>query len=174
MHRLFALVFFLTLPVGAQTVIESIVAKVNDTVILYSDILQEGALLNLENGVPLEMPLSPQLKEKILDSLVVRIMLLAEAHERALSVSEQAVNEMVTTYEKLPHLSDFTKKFEISPAAFRMLVKRRLIARAAVDDHIVRVFAGKPAPSEEQKRIETDKWIESLRKRHRIVYFAIP
>ncbi len=157
-----------------QTIIESVVAKVNDAVILYSDILQEGALLNLENGVPMEAPLSPSLKEKILDSLVVRIMLLAEARERSISVSEQAVNEMVATYEKLPYLADFCRKFQISPAAFRRLVKRRLSARAVIDDHIARVFAGKPEPNEEQKHLEINKWIDSLRKRHRIVYFAIP
>ncbi len=174
MYRAITLMFFITISLAGQTVIESIVAKVDDAVVLYSDILQEGALLNLENGLPIQTPLSPQLKEKILDSLVVRVMLLAEVRERMIPVSEQAVNEMVASYEKLPYLTDFTKNFELSPAAFRMLVKRRLAAREALDDHIARVFAGKPAPTEEQKRVETERWIASLRKKHRIVYFTIP
>ncbi len=174
MHRALALIILIALSLSGQTVIESVVAKVDDTVVLYSDILQEGALLNLENGLPIQTPLSPQLKEKILDSLVVRIMLLAEVRERMLPVSEQMVSEMIASYEKLPYLSDFTKRFELSPAAFRMIVKRRIAAREALNDHIARLFAGKLAPTEEQKRVETEKWIEALRKKHRIVYFAIP
>jgi len=167
--------FLLAAALRAQTVIESIVAKVDDTVILYSELLQEGALLNLENGAPVQTPLSPDLKAKILDSLVVRAMLLVEARERALPVDERKVAEMLATYEKLPYLSDLLKRFELTPTEFRTVVKRRLAARAALDDHLSRVFpAGRAAPTDEQKRAATEKWVDTLRRKHRIVYFAIP
>lgn len=174
MYRAIVGITFFVLSMNAQTVVESIVAKVDDVVILYSDVLQEGALLNLENGLPIQTPLSPDFKQKVLDSLIARAILLGEARDRGLSVSEQMVSDMVTTYEKLPYLSEFLKRFELTSGEFRILVKRRLLARLACDDYLSRFFSGRPTPTEEEKRQAAEKWIETLRKKHRILYYSLP
>lgn len=165
---------FLPFAAGAETVIESVAAKINETVITYSEILQEGALLNLENGVPLQTPLSKELKEKILDSLVVRTMLFLESRERALPVNEQAVTEMLTTYEKIPYLTDFMKSFELTPLEFRMIVKKRLVAKLVTDDFVKRKFTGRAAPTDTDKQKAIEEWFSTLRKKHRIIYYALP
>jgi len=175
MYRAIIGITFFVLFLNAQTIVESIVAKIDDTVILYSEILQEGALLNLENGTPIQTPLSSDFKQKVLDSLVARTMLLAEARERGLSVSEQTVSDTMAAYEKLPYLRDFLERFELTPGEFRMLVKRRLLSRAALDDYLSRFFSGRPVPpTEEEKRQASEKWLETLRKKHRIVYYSLP
>ena len=176
LHRAVLALTLLLLPLaaGAQTVIESVAAKVDGTVITYSEILQEGALLNIENGVPMTAPLSKELKEKILDSLTVRTMVFLESRERSLPVDEQAVTEMLTTYEKIPFITDFLKSFELTALEFRMIVKKRLIVRLMTDDLLKRKFAGRAAPTEEEKKRAIEEWFSTLRKKHRIINYAIP
>ncbi len=176
LHRaVFALtLLFLPLAADAQTVIESVAAKVDETVITYSEILREGALLNIENGIPMNAPLSKELKGKILDSLIVRTMVFLESRERSLPVDEQAVTEMLTTYEKIPSIADFLKTFELTALEFRMIVKKRLVARLMIDELVKRKFAGRAAPTEEDKKKATEEWFSTLRKKHRIINYAIP
>lgn len=176
-YRTILCLILLAAPVAAtaQQVIESIAAKIDDTtVITYSDILQEAALLNLENGAPLHTPLSRELKEKILDSLILRAILFFESRDRDLPLDDRTVQEMVATYEKLPYLGDLFKSFGISPLEFRMIVKKRLIVRLMMDDLLKRRFAPPTKPSEEEKKKALDEWFDSLRKKHRIITYAIP
>lgn len=176
MHRAALILTLLLLPLtaGSEIVIESIAAKVDETVITYSRILQEGALLNIENGVPMQTPLSKELKAKILDTLVVRTMLFLESRERALPVNEQAVTEMLTTYEKIPYIEDFLKSFELTPLEFRIIVKKRLIAKLVTDDFVKRKFAGRAAPADAEKQKAIEEWFSTLRKKHHIIYYALP
>mgnify|MGYP001766344389 CR=1 FL=1 len=159
---------------AGQTIIESVAAKVNQTVITYSEILQEGALLNIENGLPMQTPLSKELREKILDTLIVRTILSLEARERSLPVNEQAVTEMLATYEKLPFLSEFLTAFELTPLEFRMIVKKRLVVRLMTDEFLKRKFKTGDVRPEEERNKAVEEWFTTLRKKHRIINYTLP
>ena len=54
--------------------LETVVASMNNRAITYSEILQEGELLNIENNFPPETPLSDEMKQTILELIFFRII----------------------------------------------------------------------------------------------------
>ena len=80
--------------------LETVVASMNNRAITYSEILQEGELLNIENNFPPETPLSPEMKNKILELIFFRIITFEEAREHEITVDEKLVKQKTETYKK--------------------------------------------------------------------------
>lgn len=159
-----AMIFF------SQTMpVESVVATMNNRAITYSEILQEGELLNIENNIPPETPISPELQEEILELIFFRIITFEEAREQEVTINEKKVRQKMETYRKNVYMNAFLKKYEITELEFMTIIKMRLIADEMASRFIEQKFRGKN-PSAEDKKRALDEWKKNLLKRKKIIY----
>lgn len=154
--------------------LETVVASMNNRAITYSEILQEGELLNIENNVPPETPLSPEMKQKILDLIFFRIITFEEAREHEITVDEKLVRQKVETYKKNVNMKAFIEKYEISDLEFKTIIKMRLITDKMTERFIEQKFPkGKNASAEEKKKALED-WRKNLLKRQKVMMYSMP
>ena len=154
--------------------LETVVASMNNRAITYSEILQEGELLNIENNVPPETPLSPEMKQKILDLIFFRIITFEEAREHEITVDEKLVRQKVETYRKNVNMKAFIEKYEISDLEFKTIIKMRLITDKMTERFIEQKFPkGKNASAEEKKKA-LDDWRKNLLKRQKLMMYSMP
>ena len=154
--------------------LETVVASMNNRAITYSEILQEGELLNIENNVPPETPLSPEMKQKILDLIFFRIITFEEAREHEITVDEKLVRQKVETYRKNVNMKAFIEKYEISDLEFKTIIKMRLITDKMTERFIEQKFPkGKNASAEEKKKALED-WRKNLLKRQKLMMYSMP
>ena len=154
--------------------LETVVASMNNRAITYSEILQEGELLNIENNVPPETPLSPEMKQKILDLIFFRIITFEEAREHEITVDEKLVRQKVETYKKNVNMKAFIEKYEISDLEFKTIIKMRLITDKMTERFIEQKFPkGKNASAEEKKKALED-WRKNLLKRQKLMMYSMP
>jgi hypothetical protein len=157
----------------SKIIIESIVANLNDRAITYSEIIQEGALLNIESNVAPDTPLSAELKEKILNLILFRIIVFEEARSQGVTVEESKVQEKVKTYLANVYVKDFMKKYEITPLEFNTMIKMRLIADKMTEIFLERKFKDK-VPSVDEKKKSVQEWQKNLLKKQKLVLYSIP
>jgi len=80
-------------------IVDSIVAKVDTRIYTYSEIMQEGALLNIENKVPFNTPLSQELKKMILEKyLIIKDILFKESRGMDIVMPEKELKKAVNKY----------------------------------------------------------------------------
>ncbi|HSW60121.1 MAG TPA: hypothetical protein VLJ60_04945 [bacterium] len=174
--KLFTLVFimfFTFICHPSKIIIESVVANMNDRTITYSEILQEGELLNIENNVDPQTPLSAELKEKILDLIMFRIIVFEEARSQGVTVDESKIIEKVKTYLSNVYMKDFRKKYGISDLEFNTMIKIRLIADKMTELFLEKKFKEK-TPSKEEKQKAVVEWQKNLLKKQKLVLYSIP
>jgi hypothetical protein len=157
----------------SKIIVESVVANMNDRAITYSEILQEGELLNIENNIDPQTPLSAELKERILELIMFRIIVFEEARSEGVTVDELKIQEKVKTYLSNVYMKDFRKKYEISDLEFNTLIKIRLIADKMTEMFIDKKFKGKK-PSKEEKQKAVVEWQKNLLKKQKLVLYSIP
>ena len=159
--------------VSAASIVESVVANMNDRAITYTELLQEGELLNIENNVPPETPQSPDLKEKTLNLIMFRIIVFEEARDQNVTVDEEVVRQKVMTYMSNVYMKDFLKKYEITPLEFTTMIKMRLIADKMTELFLQKRFRDKtPNAGERKKAVE--EWQKNLLKKQKLVLYSIP
>lgn len=157
----------------SKIIIESIVANLNDRAITYSEIIQEGELLNIENNIDPKTPLSPELKEKILNLILFRIIVFEEARAQGITVEETKVTEKVKTYLSNVYMKDFTEKHEVTPLEFNTMIKIRLIADKMTEVFLEKKLKGK-VPSVDEKKKSIEEWQKNLLKKQKLVLYSIP
>lgn len=172
MHRAI-LIILLFWSAAFGEIVDSIVAKVNDHSITYSEILQEGGMLNIENNVPPDTPVSKDLKEKILDLLIIRNILFIEAKAKEVTVDEELVSAKYEQYMKNVEVPAYLKKYEITPLEFRMIIKERLISDKMTTEFIKKKFKNAEISSEAKKKA-VEEWYLTLKKRQQIILYTIP
>jgi hypothetical protein len=174
--KLFTLIFimfFTFICHPSKIIIESVVANMNDRTITYSEILQEGELLNIENNVDPQTPLSAELKEKILDLIMFRIIVFEEARSQGVTVDESKIVEKVKTYLSNVYMKNFRKKYGISDLEFNTMIKIRLTADKMTELFLEKKFKEK-TPSKEEKQKAVVEWQKNLLKKQKLVLYSIP
>lgn len=165
------LYFFL----AAESVpLEKVVASMNNRAITYSEILQEGELLNIENNIPPETPLSPEIKQKILELIFFRIITFEEAREHEITVDEKLVRQKVETYKKNVYMKAFIEKYEITELEFKTIIKMRLITDKMTKRFIDQKFPKGKQASEEDKKKALEDWQKNLLKRQKVMLYSMP
>ena len=159
--------------VGASEIIESVVASLNDRAITYSEIVQEGELINIENNVPPETPLTPEIKEKILNLIMFRIILFEEAREENVTIEDKKVRKKVKTYTSNVYMKKFLKKYRISDLEFTTMIKMRLLADKMTVRFLKKRFKNK-TPNDQQKKKAVEDWQKNLLKKQKLVLYSIP
>jgi hypothetical protein len=167
----FALLLFSS--VRASEIVESVVASLNDRAITYSEIVQEGELINIENDVPPLTPLTPDIKEKILNLIMFRIILFEEAREVNVTVEDKKVREKVKTYMSNVYMKKFLNKYSISELEFTTMIKMRLLADKMTARFLKKRFKNK-TPNDEQKKKAVEDWQKNLLKKQKLVLYSIP
>jgi hypothetical protein len=168
---LFAVFSIFTLQ-GAE-IVETVVANLNGRAITYTEIIQEGELINIENNIPPDASLTPELKKKILDLVIFRIIAFQEAREQDITVDDDTVNKKVKTYRSNVYMNDFLKKYEITDLEFNTMIKMRLLGDKLVEEFVERRFKDKdPKHSEITKAVS--EWQQNLFKKQRLVFYSIP
>lgn len=157
----------------SQTPVESVVASLNNRSITYSELLQEGELLNIENNVPPETPLSADLKKKVLKLLIFRIITFEEARSQEVTVDEKLINQKVETYRKNIYMKDFLAKYDISDLELKTIIKMRLTADKMTELFLEKRFREK-SPSAAEKKKAVEDWQENLFKRQKLLEYPIP
>ena len=172
MHRIIlVIVLFTYFQIVATEIVDCVVAKVNDRVITYSEIIQEGYLLNIENSVPAETELSDELKVKVLDLLIFRNVLFVSSRDKNIAVKEVRVMESYNSYIKKKEVKRFLKKFEISALEFKIILRKRLVADKMAEIFIKKKFKGK-SPTEAKKKKAVENWYEkTLKSRAGVLIF---
>ena len=171
---IFASLFLYFFIAAEPALLETVVASMNNRAITYSEILQEGELLNIENNVPPETPLSPEMKQKILDLIFFRIITFEEAREHEVTVDEKLVRQKVETYKKNVNMKAFIEKYEISDLEFNTIIKMRLITDKMTERFIEQKFPnGKQASAEDKKKVLED-WRKNLLKRQKLMLYSMP
>ena len=166
---LLSLLFF------SQTVpLETVVASMNNRAITYSEILQEGELLNIENNFPPETPLSADMKQTILELIFFRIITFEEAREHEITVDEKLVKQKVETYKKNVNMKAFIEKYELSDFEFKTIIKMRLITDKMTERFLEQKFPKEKHVSEEEKRKAVEDWKKNLLKRQKLTIYSIP
>ena len=166
---LLSLLFF------SQTVpLETVVASMNNRAITYSEILQEGELLNIENNFPPETPLSAEMKQTILELIFFRIITFEEAREHEITVDEKLVKQKVETYKKNVNMKAFIEKYELSDFEFKTIIKMRLITDKMTERFLEQKFPKEKHVSEEEKRKAVEDWKKNLLKRQKLTIYSIP
>jgi len=154
-------------------IVDSVVAKSKNTVFTYSEIVQEGQLLNIENRVPMETPFSKELKKKILDLLIIRDILFVEAVQEGITAEENEINKALRRYYKLKELKNYLKNFDITKQEFRIILKKRIIADKMTLGFLKKKFKKKEVGQEKKKKA-VEEWYKFLRKRRTIILYSIP
>jgi len=175
-EKTIAFLFFVLLSfssVRASEIVESVVASLNDRAITYSEIVQEGELINIETDVPPQTPLTPKIKEKILNLIMFRIILFEEAREVNVTVEDKKVREKVKTYMSNVYMKKFLKKYHISDLEFTTMIKMRLLADKMTARFLKKRFKNK-TPNEEQKKKAVEDWQKNLLKKQKLVLYSIP
>ena len=167
------LILFLFINTGATEIVESVVASLNDRAITYSEIIQEGELLNIENNVPPETPLTPEIKEKILNLIMFRIIMFKEARDENITVDDKKVKIKVQAYMSNVYMKKFLKKYNISGLEFTTLIKMRLLADKMTARFLKKRFRDK-TPTNEQKKKAVEEWQKNLLKKQKLVLYSIP
>ena len=157
----------------SQTPLESVVASLNNRTITYSELMQEGELLNIENNVPPETPLSAELKKQVLKLLIFRIITFEEARSQEITIDEKLINRKVETYLKNVYMKNFLKKYDISDLEFKTIIKMRLTADKMTELFFEKRFREK-APSAAEKKKAIEDWQENLFKRQKLLEYPIP
>ncbi len=154
---------------GAE-IIESIVARIDSRIFTFSEIMQEAAMSNMENGVSTDTEIKNELKNSILNLLIVRDVLFLEAREKGISVSPKRVDERIAVYKSYPDFEKFAKLYSLTDIEFRIIVRKRLIADKVNSDFVKK--NGRFSPDEIKKRVE--EWYDFLKKKHTIEIYSIP
>lgn len=171
--RLLLLYLFLPFLLNGTEIVESVVASLNDRAITYSEILQEGELLNIESNVPPETPLTPEIKEKVLNLIMFRIIMFREARDENITVDEKIVEKKVKTYMSNVYIRKFLKKYSISDLEFNTLIKMRLLADKMTERFLKKRFKKKTSTKEQEKKAVED-WQKNLLKKQKLVLYSIP
>ena len=165
----------LSLMLFSQTVpLETVVASMNNRAITYSEILQEGELLNIENNFPPETPLSAEMKQTILELIFFRIIAFEEAREHEVTVDEKLVRQKVDTYKKNINMKRFIEKYELTDFEFKTIIKMRLITDKMTTRFLEQKFPTEKRISEEEKRKAVEDWKKNLLKRQKLMIFSMP
>ena len=154
--------------------LETVVATMNNRAITYSEILQEGELLNIENNFPPETPLSTEMKQTILELIFFRIITFEEAREHEITVDEKLVKQKVETYKKNVNMKKFIEKYELTDFEFKTIIKMRLITDKMTTSFIEQKFPKERRISEEEKRKAVDDWKKNLLKRQKLMIYQMP
>ena len=154
-------------------IVDSIVAKVGKQIFTYSDILQESALLNIENNIPFNSKPNKFLKKKILDGLIFRAFLIKQANLLNISVPYEEIDKKMVQYMQLKNIDKFIKKFEISDLEFRFIIKKRLIADTMLKHYFKSKYKNKNLSLKQKKEL-AKKWFNSLKKQQTIIFYKIP
>lgn len=170
---LLILLFIFHFTLFASSIVESVVANMNDRAITYTELLQEGELLNIENNVPPETQLSVDLKEKTLNLIMFRIIVFQEARDQNITVDEEDVRQKVKTYMANVYMKDFLRKYEITPLEFSTMIKMRLIADRMTELFLEKRFRDTPPGIDERKKA-VEEWQKNLLKKQKLVLYSIP
>ncbi|MBR4531558.1 hypothetical protein IKO70_04020 [bacterium] len=154
--------------------LETVVASMNNRAITYSEVLQEGELLNIENNFPPETPLSAEMKQTILELIFFRIIAFEEAREHEVTVDEKLVRQKVDTYKKNVNMKAFIEKYELTDFEFKTIIKMRLITDKMTNRFLEQKFPKGKRISEEEKRKAVDDWKKNLLKRQKLMIFSMP
>lgn len=154
--------------------LETVVASMNNRAITYSEILQEGELLNIENNFPPETPLSAEMKQTILELIFFRIITFEEAREHEVTVDEKLVRQKVETYKKNVNMKAFIEKYELTDFEFKTIIKMRLITDKMTTRFLEQKFPKEKRVSEEEKRKAVDDWKKNLLKRQKLMIYSMP
>ena len=157
----------------SQEVVESIVAVIDSTAITYSEIIQEGELLNIENNIDPKTPIGISLKSKILDLLLFRYALIQEAKRKGIAVKESLVTQKVDQYNKNVYIPAFKEKYSIDKRAFRIVILQRLLADKVLNSYLDEKLKGKKEDKEARKNL-SEELKKKLLSRHRILMYSIP
>lgn len=167
---LLIVVIILTFQILNAEIVESIVARVDSRIFTFSEVMQEAAVSNIENGVSIDVEVKKELKKAVLKLLIIREILFLEAKEKGTSISPKRVDEKIAVYKNYPDFERFAKRYSLTDIEFRMVVRKRLIA-----DKVNSVFVkknGRFGPDEIKKRVE--EWYKFLKKKHTIEIYSIP
>ena len=154
--------------------LETVVASMNNRAITYSEILQEGELLNIENNFPPETPLSDEMKQTILELIFFRIIAFEEAREHEVTVDEKLVRQKVETYKKNVNMKAFIEKYELTDFEFKTIIKMRLITDKMTNRFLEQKFPKEKRISEDEKRKAVEDWKKNLLKRQKLMIYPMP
>ena len=154
--------------------LETVVASLNNRAITYSEILQEGELLNIENNFPPETPLSAEMKQTILELIFFRIIAFEEAREHEVTVDEKLVRQKVETYKKNVNMKAFIEKYELTDFEFKTIIKMRLITDKMTTRFLEQKFPKEKRISEKEKRKAVEDWKKNLLKRQKLMIYPMP
>ena len=157
----------------SSIVLDSIVAKIGDESITYSDIVREGELLNIENGQPHDTPLTPVLKKKILELIVTRYLLRQEAKTQDITISVKQLEQKIRIYRGNRQMEPFLIRWNLKDVDFRALVRARMLSDKMTSEHMKRLGKEKKSSEQEQSK-ELKEWVKKLKKRWKIVVYPIP
>ncbi len=169
---IFALIAFMFFSQAVP--LETVVASMNNRAITYSEILQEGELLNIENNFPPETPLSAEMKQTILELIFFRIIAFEEAREHEVTVDEKLVKQKVETYKKNVSMKEFIKKYELTEFEFKTIIKMRLITDKMTTRFLEQKFPKGKQISEEEKKKAVEDWKNNLLKRQKLMIYPMP
>ena len=154
--------------------VEAVVASMNNRAITYSEILQEGELLNIENNFPPETPLSKEMKDTILDLIFFRIIIFDEAREHEITVDEKLVRQKTETYKKNVNMKAFIDKYELTDFEFKTIIKMRLLTDKMTERFLDQKFPHGRKVSDEEKKKALEDWKKNLMKRQKIMKYSMP
>ena len=154
--------------------VEAVVASMNNHAITYSEILQEGELLNIENNFPPETPLSKEMKDTILDLIFFRIIIFDEAREHEITVDEKLVRQKTETYKKNVNMKAFIDKYELTDFEFKTIIKMRLLTDKMTERFLEQKFPHGRKVSDEEKKKALEDWKKNLMKRQKIMKYSMP
>ena len=154
--------------------VEAVVASMNNRAITYSEILQEGELLNIENNFPPETPLSKEMKDTILDLIFFRIIIFDEAREHEITVDEKLVRQKTETYKKNVNMKAFIDKYELTDFEFKTIIKMRLLTDKMTERFLEQKFPHGRKVSDEEKKKALEDWKKNLMKRQKIMKYSMP
>ena len=154
--------------------LEAVVASMNNRAITYSEILQEGELLNIENNFPPETPLSKEMKETILDLIFFRIIIFEEAREHEITVDEKLVRQKTETYKKNVSMKAFIDKYELSDFEFKTIIKMRLLTDKMTERFLDQKFPHGRKVSDEEKKKALEDWKKNLMTRQKRMKYSMP
>jgi len=166
------ILFFIFHLNGAE-IVETVVANLNGRAITYSELIQEGELINIENNIPPDTSLTPELKQKILDLVIFRIIAFQEAKDQNITVDDETVHRKVQTYKANVYMRDFLKKYEISDLEFNTMIKMRLLGDKMTEEFIKRRFKDS-SPTHAEITGAVSEWQKNLFKKQRLVFYSIP
>jgi len=172
-NGLLVVLFFTFFLSAKEILVESIVASLNERTVTYSEIVQEGELLNIENNADPQTPLSKELKERILDLILFRIIIFEEARSQGVTIDDELVKKKVRTYSQNVYMKSFREKYEISDIEFETIIKIRLIADRMTELFLEKKFKGKK-PTKEEKSSAVEEWHKNLLKKQKLVIYSIP